>query len=185
MCRSEHPASCWCGAPALIHATAFSGNISKNPEATDEAWKGGWFHTGDIVSSDADGDLHFVDRKKNVIRRSGENIAAVEVETVLNRNPLVRQAAVAATPDQVRGDEVVALVIAARSGADRAMAEEIVRWCLEQMAYYKAPGWIGFVDQLPLTATEKIQRGGLKDLVAELMREGSFHDMRALKRRQV
>lgn len=157
----------------------------KNPEATDEAWKGGWFRTGDIVSSDADGDLHFVDRKKNVIRRSGENIAAVEVETVLNRNPLVRQAAVAATPDQVRGDEVVALVIAARSGADRAMAEEIVRWCLEQMAYYKAPGWIGFVDQLPLTATEKIQRGGLKDLVAELMLEGSFHDMRALKRRQV
>lgn len=157
----------------------------KNPEATEEAWKGGWFRTGDIVSSDADGDLHFVDRKKNVIRRSGENIAAVEVETVLNRNPLVRQAAVAATPDQVRGDEVVALVIAARSGADRAMAEEIVRWCLEQMAYYKAPGWIGFVDQLPLTATEKIQRGGLKDLVAELMREGSFHDMRALKRRQV
>jgi acyl-CoA synthetase (AMP-forming)/AMP-acid ligase II len=157
----------------------------KNPEATDEAWNGGWFRTGDIVSSDADGDLHFVDRKKNVIRRSGENIAAVEVETVLNRNPLVRQAAVAATPDQVRGDEVVALVIAARSGADRAMAEEIVRWCLEQMAYYKAPGWIGFVDQLPLTATEKIQRGGLKDLVAELMLEGSFHDMRALKRRQV
>lgn len=157
----------------------------KNPEATDETWKGGWFRTGDIVSSDADGDLHFVDRKKNVIRRSGENIAAVEVETVLNRNPLVRQAAVAATPDQVRGDEVVALVIAARSGADRAMAEEIVRWCLEQMAYYKAPGWIGFVDQLPLTATEKIQRGGLKDLVAELMLEGSFHDMRALKRRQV
>jgi acyl-CoA synthetase (AMP-forming)/AMP-acid ligase II len=157
----------------------------KNPEATEEAWKGGWFRTGDIVSSDADGDLHFVDRKKNVIRRSGENIAAVEVETVLNRNPLVRQAAVAATPDQVRGDEVVALVIAARSGADRAMAEEIVRWCLEQMAYYKAPGWIGFVDQLPLTATEKIQRGGLKDLVAELMLEGSFHDMRALKRRQV
>jgi len=157
----------------------------KNPEATDEAWKGGWFHTGDIVSSDADGDFHFVDRKKNVIRRSGENIAAVEVESVLNRNPLVRQAAVAATPDRLRGDEVVALVIAARSGADRATAEEIVRWCLEQMAYYKAPGWIGFVDQLPLTATEKIQRGGLKDLVAELMGKGSFHDMRALKRRQV
>jgi len=157
----------------------------KNPEATDEAWKGGWFHTGDIVSSDADGDLHFVDRKKNVIRRSGENIAAVEVETVLNRNPLVRQAAVAATPDQVRGDEVVALVIAARSGADRTTAEEIVRWCLERMAYYKAPGWIGFVDQLPLTATEKIQRGGLKELVAQLMGKGAFYDMRALKRRQV
>ncbi|MFN5717935.1 MAG: AMP-binding protein, partial [Bradyrhizobium sp.] len=63
----------------------------KNPEATAEAWQGGWLHTGDIVSRDADGDLHFVDRKKNVIRRSGENIAAVEVESVLNRLPAIRQ----------------------------------------------------------------------------------------------
>src|SRR6266700_4418672 len=157
----------------------------KNPEATDEAWKDGWFHTGDIVSSDADGDLHFVDRKKNVIRRSGENIAAVEVESVLNRHPLVRQAAVAATPDQMRGDEVAAVIIAERPGADRALADEIVGWSLQQMAYYKAPGWICFVDSLPLTATEKIQRAGLKDVVARLMRDGAFHDVRDLKRRQV
>ena len=157
----------------------------KNSQATDDAWKDGWLHTGDIVSSDADGDLHFVDRKKNVIRRSGENIAAVEVESVLNRHPLVRQAAVAATPDQVRGDEVAAVIIAERPGADRVLAEEIVRWSLEQMAYYKAPGWISFVDSLPLTATEKIQRGGLKDCVARLMRDGAFHDLRDLKRRQV
>ncbi|HLZ01024.1 MAG TPA: ATP-dependent acyl-CoA ligase [Bradyrhizobium sp.] len=157
----------------------------KNPEATEEAWKGGWLHTGDIVSRDADGDLHFVDRKKNVIRRSGENIAAVEVESVLNRHPAVRQAAVAATPDQVRGDEVAAIIIAERAGADRALAEDIIGWSLEQMAYYKAPGWICFVDSLPLTATEKIQRGGLKDFVATLMRDGAFHDLRDLKRRQV
>ncbi|WP_198961006.1 ATP-dependent acyl-CoA ligase [Bradyrhizobium sp. UFLA03-84] len=156
----------------------------KNPEATTEAWKDGWLHTGDIVSRDADGDLHFVDRKKNVIRRSGENIAAVEVESVLNRHGAIRQAAVAATPDQVRGDEVAAVIIAEQPGADRALAEEIVRWSLEQMAYYKAPGWICFVDQLPLTATEKIQRGGLKDVVAKLMREGAFFDLRDLKRRQ-
>jgi acyl-CoA synthetase (AMP-forming)/AMP-acid ligase II len=157
----------------------------KNPEATAEAWKDGWFHTGDIVSRDADGDLHFVDRKKNVIRRSGENIAAVEVESVLNRHPAVRQAAVAATPDQVRGDEVAAVIISEQAGADRALAEEIVRWSLEQMAYYKAPGWISFVDSLPLTATEKIQRAGLKDFVAKLMRDGAFHDLRGLKKRQV
>ncbi len=157
----------------------------KNPEATDDAWKDGWLHTGDIVSSDADGDLHFVDRKKNVIRRSGENIAAVEVESVLNRHPLVRQAAVAATPDQMRGDEVAAVIIAERPGADRALAEEIVGWSLQRMAYYKAPGWICFVDSLPLTATEKIQRAGLKDVVARLMRDGAFHDVRDLKRRQV
>jgi acyl-CoA synthetase (AMP-forming)/AMP-acid ligase II len=157
----------------------------KNPEATAEAWKDGWLHTGDIVSRDADGDLHFVDRKKNVIRRSGENIAAVEVEVVLNRHPAIRQAAVAATPDQVRGDEVAAVIIAEQVGADRVLAEDIVRWSLEQMAYYKAPGWICFVDQLPLTATEKIQRGGLKNFVAKLMREGAFFDLRDLKRRQV
>jgi acyl-CoA synthetase (AMP-forming)/AMP-acid ligase II len=157
----------------------------KNPQATDEAWEGGWLHTGDIVSRDADGDLHFVDRKKNVIRRSGENIAAVEVESVLNRHPAIRQAAVAATPDQVRGDEVAAVIISDRAGADRALAENIVRWSLEQMAYYKAPGWICFVDALPLTATEKIQRGGLKDYVADLMRDGAFFDLRDLKRRQV
>jgi acyl-CoA synthetase (AMP-forming)/AMP-acid ligase II len=157
----------------------------KNPEATAEAWKDGWLHTGDIVSRDADGDLHFVDRKKNVIRRSGENIAAVEVESVLNRHPAIRQAAVAATPDQVRGDEVAAVIIAEQAGANRVLAENIVRWSLEQMAYYKAPGWICFVDQLPLTATEKIQRGGLKNFVAKLMREGAFFDLRDLKRRQV
>jgi len=157
----------------------------KNPEATTEAWKDGWFHTGDIVLRDADGDLHFVDRKKNVIRRSGENIAAVEVESVLNRHPAIRQAAVAATPDQVRGDEVAAVIISEQAGADRALAEDIVRWSLAQMAYYKAPGWICFVDSLPLTATEKIQRGGLKDFVAKLMRDGAFHDLRDLKKRQV
>lgn len=157
----------------------------KNPEATAEAWDGGWLHTGDIVSRDADGDLHFVDRKKNVIRRSGENIAAVEVESVLNRHPAIRQAAVAATPDQVRGDEVAAVIIAEQDGADRALAEAIVRWSLEQMAYYKAPGWICFVDRLPLTATEKIQRGGLKEFVAKLMHDGAFFDLRELKRRQV
>jgi acyl-CoA synthetase (AMP-forming)/AMP-acid ligase II len=157
----------------------------KNPEATDEAWKSGWLHTGDIVSCDAGGELHFVDRKKNVIRRSGENIAAVEVESVLNRHPAVRQAAVTAMPDQVRGDEVAAVIISEQAGADRVLAEDIVRWSLEQMAYYKAPGWICFVDSLPLTATEKIQRSGLKDFVAKLMRNGAFHDLRDLKRRQV
>lgn len=157
----------------------------KNEAATNEAWDGGWLHTGDIVSRDADGDLHFVDRKKNVIRRSGENIAAVEVESVLNRHPAIRQAAVAATPDQVRGDEVAAVIIAEQAGADRMLAENIVRWSLEQMAYYKAPGWIAFVDSLPLTATEKIQRGGLKDFVARLMSDGAFFDLRDLKKRQV
>ncbi len=157
----------------------------KDPEATAEAWRDGWFHTGDIVSRDGDGDLHFIDRKKNVIRRSGENISAVEVETALKRHPAIRDAAVAATPDTIRGDEVAALIVSHDGAPGQPQAEAIVAWALERLAYYKAPGWIAFVDRLPVTATEKIQRAGLNKMVAELMADGRFHDLRHLKKRQV
>lgn len=156
----------------------------KNPEATRDAWADGWFHTGDIVSRDADGDLHFVDRKKNVIRRSGENIAAVEVESILARHPAIRQVAVAAVPDPVRGDEVAALVVASGTGAGADVAAAIARWGLDEMAYYKVPGWIGFVNELPRTSTEKILRATLKDLVAERMAAGALYDTRAFKKRK-
>ncbi|MEJ2408988.1 MAG: AMP-binding protein [Novosphingobium sp.] len=155
----------------------------KNPEATREAWQDGWFHTGDIVARDADGDLHFVDRKKNVIRRSGENIAAVEVETILAKHPAIRQVAVAATPDPVRGDEVAALVVTDEAAPGADVAADIARWGLDEMAYYKVPGWIGFVEELPRTPTEKILRAALKDLVAERMAAGALHDTRAFKKR--
>lgn len=156
----------------------------KNPEATQEAWQGGWFHTGDIVSRDADGDLHFVDRKKNVIRRSGENIAAVEVETLLGKHPLVKQVAVAATPDAIRGDEVAALIVIGDAVPGPQAAEDIARWSLGQMAYYKVPGWIAFATEIPRTPTEKILRAALKTRVEEMMARGEFIDTRALKKRQ-
>jgi acyl-CoA synthetase (AMP-forming)/AMP-acid ligase II len=157
----------------------------KNPEATQEAWQGGWFHTGDIVSRDEDGDLHFVDRKKNVIRRSGENIAAVEVEALLGKHPLVKQVAVAATPDPIRGDEVAALIVIGDADPSPQAAEDIVRWSLGQMAYYKVPGWIAFATEIPRTPTEKILRVALKARVEEMMAQGEFIDMRALKKRQI
>ncbi len=162
----------------------FFAEYLKNPEATQEAWEGGWFHTGDIVSRDADGDLHFVDRKKNVIRRSGENIAAVEVETLLASHPLVRQVGVAATPDAIRGDEVAALIVTEDPDAGARAAEDIARWSLAQMAYYKVPGWIAFVPEIPRTPTQKILRAALKTLVEEKMARGEFIDTRALKKRQ-
>lgn len=161
----------------------FSSGYLKNPEATAEAWAGGWFHTGDIVARDVEGDLHFVDRKKNVIRRSGENIAAVEVETILAKHPAIRQVAVAATPDAVRGDEVVALIVTEPALATTEAAADIARWSLNEMAYYKVPGWIGFVDSLPRTPTEKILRAALKELVAEQVTAGALHDTRAFKKR--
>jgi acyl-CoA synthetase (AMP-forming)/AMP-acid ligase II len=122
----------------------------------------------------------FVDRRKNVIRRSGENIASVEVESALRQHPAVAAVAVAPIADPVRGEEVFACIVA-RPPADAALAAEITAWCVERLAYYKAPGFIAFVAELPLTSTQKIQRGELRALVAELA-EGA-HDTRGLKRR--
>jgi acyl-coenzyme A synthetase/AMP-(fatty) acid ligase len=156
----------------------------KDEAATAEAWSGGWFHTGDVVRRGPDGALHFIDRKKNVIRRSGENISAVEVESVLMQHPAVAQVAVAATPDPVRGDEVFAcVVVATEKAADAALAAEIVGWCLSRLAYYKAPGYVAFVPALPLTSTQKIQRGSLKDLVQASISGPACIDTRALKKR--
>jgi acyl-CoA synthetase (AMP-forming)/AMP-acid ligase II len=143
----------------------------KDPQATAEAWAGGWFHTGDVVRRGEGGELYFVDRRKNVIRRSGENIAAVEVESVLRRHPGVREVAVAATPDPVRGDEVLACVVPVGpldAAARTALAHALVALSLEQLAYFKAPGYVAFVDALPLTPTQKVQRGELKALAATL-----------------
>lgn len=161
----------------------FFSHYYKNPEATAEAWKGGWFHTGDIVRRDAEGRFFFVDRKKNVIRRSGENIAAVEVESVLMRHPAIAAAGVAAVPDAVRGDEVFACLKVAEPSEDLAL--EIADWALTQMAYYKVPGYIAFVDALPLTPTQKIQRKTLKEMAEKLLDDPATVSLTHVKKRQV
>ncbi len=164
----------------------FSGYL-KDQAATDEAWAGGWFHTGDMVRRDAEGNLYFVDRKKNVIRRSGENISAVEVESVLNQHPSVKTSAVAATPDAVRGDEVLACIVTREplaANAQAELAQSIVRHALDQLAYYKAPGYVAFVEELPLTASQKIQRGQLRELALALPGQACCFDTRAMKKRQ-
>jgi acyl-CoA synthetase (AMP-forming)/AMP-acid ligase II len=159
----------------------------KDEDATEEAWAGGWFHTGDVVRRSAEGDFHFVDRRKNVIRRSGENISAVEVESVLNLHLAVAASAVAATPDPVRGDEVLACIVlrkAANLPAPEQIAASIVRHALERLAYFKAPGYVAFVDALPLTVSQKIQRGELRELARTLPGTPSCIDTRQMKRRR-
>lgn len=154
----------------------------KDTAATETAWAGGYFHSGDLVYLDADGLLHFVDRKKNVIRRSGENISAVEVEETLIEHPGVIAAAVTAVPDELRGDEVFACVIVdGDAGSWPETAACIVRHCLDRLAYFKAPGYVTRCDELPLTATEKIQRAALKELAAERLAAGNCIDTRSLK----
>lgn len=174
----------------------FKGYLNKE-DATREAWEGGWFHTGDIVRADADGYYYFIDRKKNVIRRSGENIAALEVEAVLVQHPGIAACGVAPVPDEIRGDEVMACVVVsddAKAGSEaeqRAFAQDVMRFCLERLAYYKAPGYLAFVDKLPLTATQKVQRSELKKTAAAcaeqaLGQSGPAHgsiDLRELKKR--
>lgn len=161
----------------------FFRNYHRDEAATAEAWEGGWFHTGDIVRQEPSGEVFFVDRKKNVIRRSGENIAAVEVESVLMRHPAIKAAAVTAVPDTVRGDEVFACIVSDNPAPG--LAHQIVEWALGQMAYYKVPGHIAFVEALPLTATNKLQRAELKALAARLLDDPATVDTTALKRRQV
>lgn len=160
----------------------------KDQAATDEAWEGGWFHTGDIVMRDSNGYLHFIDRKRNVIRRSGENIAAVEVENVMQQHPAIRSIAVAAVPDAIRGDEVMALIVPHEPinslEAKQQLAEDIVTWGLSQLAYFKVPGYVNFVESVPLTSTNKIQRGELKTKAIELLGHPECINTNHLKRRQ-
>ena len=140
----------------------FSGYYN-DPEATEQAWRSGWFHTGDMVVRDATGVFHFMDRRKNIIRRSGENIAAAEVEALLVTHPLVENAAVMAVQDEIRDEEVLACVVlkpsfeAAEQDRDQ-IAQTLFDFCNQNLAYYKAPGWLWFAKTIPTTGTQKIQK---------------------------
>jgi acyl-CoA synthetase (AMP-forming)/AMP-acid ligase II len=163
--------------------TGFFTEYLNDPQATDSAWERGWFHTGDVVRRDSGGNLYFVDRRKNVIRRSGENIAAAEVESVLRQHGLVRDVACAPVPDQLRGEEVLACIVPPSPIVDpHSAAADIVAHALRELAYFKAPGYIAFVDALPLTATNKVQRSELKSLARQLVGQQNCIDTRNLKR---
>ena len=147
----------------------FSGYY-KDARATEEAWAGGWFHTGDLVRVGPDGAFFFVDRSKNVVRRSGENIAAVEVESALSTHPDVLGSAVCPVGDEMRGEEVFAFVVL-RSGAAPTLetACALQAHCLEALAYYKAPGYVAFRADLPQTASQKLARGEIRALAAQAL----------------
>ncbi|WP_281417167.1 AMP-binding protein [Sphingobium phenoxybenzoativorans] len=157
----------------------FSGYVNDD-EATELAWAGGWFHTGDIVRRGPDGMLYFVERRKNIIRRSGENIAAAEVEEAIIDHPSVAGVVVLAVADDLRGEEVLACVIAAPGvPADENTADIIIEICRGRLASHKLPGWIQFISQIPLTATQKVRKDEL--LVNFNPEAVNVHDKRHLK----
>jgi acyl-CoA synthetase (AMP-forming)/AMP-acid ligase II len=172
----------WGGAEGPRHGF-FSGYL-KDARATEEAWRGGWFHTGDTVRQTEDGMLVFVDRKKNIIRRSGENVAAAEVEAVLQAHEAVAQVAVLAVPDELREEEVMACVVPMPDAAPGAvLADRLMDWCLERLAYFKAPGWILFVESLPTTGTQKVQKTQIFPRGEDPRRRAGALDLRGRKKR--
>jgi fatty-acyl-CoA synthase len=144
----------------------FRGNIVmkgylKNPKATDDAFAGGWFHSGDLAVLHPDGYIQLKDRSKDIIISGGENISSLEVEEVLYRHPEVMEAAVVARPDEKWGESPCAFVTL-KADAKATTADEIIAWCRANMASYKIPRTVVF-GALPKTSTGKIQKFLLRD----------------------
>jgi acyl-CoA synthetase (AMP-forming)/AMP-acid ligase II len=131
------------------------------PDATEEAQRGNWFHTGDGGTIDDDGYLVISDRKKDVIISGGENVSSIEVEDALMSHDAVKEVAVIGVPDEKWGELVTALVVT--EGGGDVSAEELIKHCRESLAGYKCPKRIEFVDELPRTATGKLQKFKLRE----------------------
>jgi fatty-acyl-CoA synthase len=131
------------------------------PEATNEAFEGGWFHTGDIARMDADGDLYIVDRKKDMFISGGENVYPAEVENAIFELPQVAEAAVIGAKDEKWG-EVGRAIVALKAGEELEEAE-IIDFLKERLAKYKVPKQVIFVDQLPRNAAGKVLKNKLRE----------------------
>ena len=133
-----------------------------DPEATAAAFRGGWFHTGDLGRMDAAGRVYLVGRLKDMIRRAGENVSAREVEDVLLTHAAVRLAAVVSVPDDLRGEEVKAFV--ALVGVDRpdqGTVAELAEHCEQRLARFKVPRYWEVCDDLPVTASHRVAKARL------------------------
>ncbi len=138
----------------------------KNPSATETAFRGGWFHTGDLAVRHPDGYVEIKDRAKDIIISGGENISSLEVEEVLYRHPQVLEAAVVAKPDDKWGETPCAFVTP-RPGADNLSAQDIIAWCRDNLAHFKVPQTVVF-GPLPKTSTGKIQKFVLREQAKQL-----------------
>jgi len=134
----------------------------KKPEATEKALRGGWLHTGDLGKMDRDGYVYIVDRKKDMINVGGMNVYPREIEEQLYKHPKIREAAVVATKDELRG-EIPKAIIVLKDG-ESASEREIQKYCMQYFANYKVPKLVDFLDELPKNATGKIDKKSLSDV---------------------
>jgi len=148
----------------------FRGNVVmkgylKNKAATDKAFAGGWFHSGDLGVKHPDGYIQLKDRSKDIIISGGENISSIEVEDALYKHPAVQAAAVVAKPDEKWGETPCAFV-ELKPGAE-ATAEELIAFCRSRLASFKCPRYVVFTE-LPKTSTGKIQKFRLREMAREV-----------------
>ena len=148
----------------------FRGNIVmrgyfRNDAANEAAFRGGWFHSGDLAVMDPDGYLRILDRSKDIIISGGENISSIEIEDTLYAHPAVLEAAVAARPDDKWGETPCAFVTLKRGQS--VSEEELIQWCRDHLAHFKCPKTIVF-RELPKTSTGKVQKFKLREWASEL-----------------
>jgi len=134
----------------------------KMPDKTLETYRNLWFHTGDYAKKDEDGYFYFVDRKKDAIRRRGENISSFEVEKVINTHPQVLECAAFAVPSELGEDEVKVNVVLKKNQSLR--PEKLIEFCDERMARFAVPRYVEYVADLPKTPTNRIEKYRLREL---------------------
>jgi fatty-acyl-CoA synthase len=147
----------------------FRGNVVmkgylKNKSATEKAFAGGWFHSGDLGVMHPDGYIQLKDRSKDIIISGGENISSIEVEDALYKHPAVQAAAVVAKPDDKWGETPCAFV--ELKPGQQATTDELIAWCRKHLASYKCPRYVVFAE-LPKTSTGKIQKFKLREMAKE------------------
>ncbi len=148
----------------------FRGNVVmkgylKNKSATEKAFAGGWFHSGDLGVMHPDGYIQLKDRSKDIIISGGENISSIEVEDALYKHPAVQAAAVVAKPDDKWGETPCAFV--ELKPGQQATTDELVAWCRKNLASYKCPRYVVFAE-LPKTSTGKVQKFKLREMAKDV-----------------
>jgi acyl-coenzyme A synthetase/AMP-(fatty) acid ligase len=158
----------------LVRGPGIMKGYYRNPEATAAAFHGDWFRTGDLFRMDERGYLYIVGRLKDMVRRSGENIAAGELEAVLNALPEVLESAVIPVPDDIRGEEVKAcIVLKEGSQPSSELLDGLITHCQRHLAPFKVPRYFSFHDAFPRTASMKIAKQPLRGEGGD-PRRGSF-----------
>jgi crotonobetaine/carnitine-CoA ligase len=153
----------------LIRAPGLMSGYLNRPDATAETMRDGWLHSGDVARRDGRGFLYFVGRKKDIIRRSGENVAAAEVEDVLRGHPQVLEAAVVPVPDELRGEEVKAYV-ALVEGADSSAVDPpaLIEYCRDRLAKHKVPRYVEYRTDFPRTPSMRVKKSALLEEADDL-----------------